>query len=669
MLLSDPKSQKSDVLPTVLAGPIIRRIQSDRLAIWLAVRAQGPVKLELFPPEMDARIFELDSSAPELLWLRAGDQLSYLLIDLVLSDPLPDEVLIPYRLSLLVEKPEGDGPRWENHTHWAKDLCYPGRELPFIRIPKKVSSVMHGSCRKPHSSCADGLVAADRAVERAISDNEAEHPMPELLVLSGDQVYVDDAAGPMVQAITALVHVLGLPDETLPGIEPGAPASGTDLRNTGGFLYKRDQLLPKIDQNASVFDVLFGGTQKPIFTSLHARNHLMTLAEMLAMYLLVWSPACWDVLPGRAAPEDLSDKDRRMYDREVRDIDGFVSGLGNVRRLLAHIPTAMIFDDHDVTDDWNLSLAWEEAAYGHPLARRVIGNALIAYGINQGWGNRPKTIREDLKTVFEAALQRPGTEDHEAAIDHILDYEKWDFEWPTDPPLIALDTRTRRWRSERNSHFPSGLLDWEAATELQAGLRNKDAVLLVSAAPIFGVKLIETVQKLFTLLGKPLMVDAEYWMAHPGTASAILNIFQHRNTPKHFVILSGDVHYSFVYDVELRNGRKSRTRQSGQNPEIWQVCSSGIKNKWPDRLLAVLDHGNRWAFAPRSPLNWLTKRRGMRIIPRKPEGTPHGRRILNAPGIGLVELSDDGAPVRISQLASTGDIYDFERREDEAHYG
>jgi hypothetical protein len=92
---------------------------------------------------------------------------------------------------------------------------------------------------------------------------------------------------------------LGLPDENLPGIEPGAPASGTDLRDAGGFLYKRDQLLPKIDQNASVFDVMFGGTQKPIFTSLHARNHLMTLAEMLAMYLLVWSPACWDVLPER----------------------------------------------------------------------------------------------------------------------------------------------------------------------------------------------------------------------------------------------------------------------------------------------------------------------------------------------------------------------------------
>ena len=667
--MSDLKSPGSAALPTVLAGPIIRRIQADRLAIWLAVREPGTVRLELFPPEADSLSVDLEPDGPELLWLPAGQHLHYLLIDLALDVPLPEEVLIPYRLSLYTSDATGTHGRWEDHTDWAADLCYPDHDLPFIRIPKKVSVVMHGSCRKPHSSCEDGLAAADRLVELSVVKEGPQSRMPELLVLSGDQVYLDDVAGPMVEAITALVKGLALPDEKLPGIDHGLPATGQHLYGAGGLLYQRDLLLPKIDQNASVFDVLFGGTRKPIFTSHHARNHLLTLAEMLTMYLLVWSPACWQVLPDREPPDGLSDKDRAMYEREVRELENFVSTLPKVRRLLAHVPTAMIFDDHDVTDDWNLSVAWEEAAYSHPLSRRVIGNALIAYGINQGWGNSPKTIDDDLQAAFKAALTQPGSDEHEAAIDHILDYEKWDFEWSTDPPLIALDTRTRRWRSERNSHFPSGLLDWEAATDLQARLRNKDAVLLVSAAPIFGVKLIEAVQRLFTLLGKPLMVDAEYWMAHSGTASAILNIFQHRNTPKHFVILSGDVHYSFVYDVELRNGRRSRARQADHNPEIWQICSSGIKNKWPDKLLAVLDHGNRWAFAPRSPLNFLTKRRGMRIIPRKPIGTPDGRRILNAPGIGIVELSDEGAPVRISQVTSSGEVYDFERRESEALLG
>jgi hypothetical protein len=326
----------------------------------------------------------------------------------------------------------------------------------------------------------------------------------------------------------------------------------------------------------------------------------------------------------------------------------------------------MIFDDHDITDDWNLSLAWEQAAYSHPLSRRVIGNALVAYALNQAWGNRARTIGPDILPPVQAALADPGSEAHETAITTLLEYEEWDYQWQTSPPLIVLDTRTRRWRSERNAHNPSGLLDWEAATDLQTHLKGKDAVLLVSAAPIFGVKLIETVQKMFTLAGKPLTVDAEYWMAHSGTASAILNVFGHRGTPQHFVILSGDVHYSFVYDVELRQTAPSLSGATDDGPKIWQICSSGIKNKWPDKLIKILDRGNRWAFSPRSPLNWFTKRRGMRVIPRKPVGTPHGRRILNASGIGLVELDETGAPIDINQVLPDGSLVSFERREAEA---
>jgi hypothetical protein len=54
-------------------------------------------------------------------------------------------------------------------------------------------------------------------------------------------------------------------------------------------------------------------------------------------------------------------------------------------------------------------------------------------------------------------------------------------------------------------------------------LINHESVVLVSPAPVFGVKLIEVVQKLFTMAGKPLLVDAENWMAHRGTANVILN--------------------------------------------------------------------------------------------------------------------------------------------------
>lgn len=155
-------------------------------------------------------------------------------------------------------------------------------------------------------------------------------------------------------------------------------------------------------------------------------------------------------------------------------------------------------------------------------------------------------------------------------------------------------------------------------------------------------------------------IYAENWMAHRGAAYAILNIFRHPKTPHHFVVLSGDVHYSFVYDVELRG----RTR----GPDIWQICSSGVRNEFPPRLLDVLDRANRWLYSPRSPLNWFTRRRRMRVIPRKPEGTPPGRRLLNGSGIGLVELDETGAPWRIRELLADGRTVAFTRREDESRW-
>ncbi len=120
------------------------------------------------------------------------------------------------------------------------------------------------------------------------------------------------------------------------------------------------------------------------------------------------------------------------------------------------------------------------------------------------------------------------------------------------------------------------------------------------------------------------MVDAENWMTHPGSAYALLNLFRHPKTPRNFVILSGDVHYSFVFQVKLRHKQ--------QSPSIWQVTSSGLKNELPHKLLALLDTANRWLYASRSPLNWFTKRRRMKITHHKPIGETKGRRLVNYSG-------------------------------------
>ncbi len=650
------------MIPLVLAGPILRRMQPSRLAFWMAVRSECDVRLELRLPDGSMQTHEwlARDVGGAVRQIKAGEHLVYLLIDCSLKAPLPLDVWVSYRLSLRFVSNHQVG--WQDHTIWASDLCYSGHDWPGFQISSKVRALLHGSCRKPHHDSGDGLVAADAHVAENVPQNgngEAGNDLPAALVMSGDQIYADDVAGPMLRAIHQVASRLGFSDETLGDLDVALPDLASDMYAHPHSYYEREQFLPKKGPERDLLGVLFRGVEKPVFTSVNAHNHLITLAELLSMYLLVWSPSVWDGLD-LSPPDGLSEEHQALYVQELKVIKAFRDGLNQVRRVMAHVPVAMIFDDHDITDDWNLNRAWEETVYGHDFSHRIIGNALIAYLVNQGWGNKPEAFEGKLWHGVQQSLGMPGCEVHDAFVEELLDFEGWDFHWETEPLLIVLDTRTRRWRSESSIHQPSGLLDWEAVTDLQRALRGRDSVMLVSAAPIFGVKLIETLQKFMTFVGKPLMVDAEYWMGHPGTASSILNVFRHRKTPDRFTILSGDVHYSFVYDVELKG-------KSG-GPDIWQICSSGIKNEFPRKLLKWLDHLNRWLYAPRSPLNWLTSRWAMRIIPRKPKGTAHGRRLLNRAGIGLVRFDELGAPVEIAQLLPNGDQVIFERREREARW-
>ncbi|MGV3504083.1 MAG: hypothetical protein ACO1O1_10265 [Adhaeribacter sp.] len=67
----------------------------------------------------------------------------------------------------------------------------------------------------------------------------------------------------------------------------------------------------------------------------------------------------------------------------------FAAELGKVRRVLANIATYMMFDDHEVTDDWHMTREWVHRVYSKPMGRRVLQNGLAAYAVFQAWGNTP----------------------------------------------------------------------------------------------------------------------------------------------------------------------------------------------------------------------------------------------------------------------------------------
>src|SRR5690606_29548724 len=124
----------------------------------------------------------------------------------------------------------------------------------------------------------------------------------------------------------------------------------------------------------------------------------------------------------------------------------------------------------------------------------------VAYAFCQGWGNDPDALA-GLVPAAERVAENPDASGRldaarqDALIDAALRFAGWDFALPTTPPLIVLDTRTHRWRNERHPSRPSGLMDWESLCELQQRLLDQPAAVIVSPAPMFGVKLIEIIQR------------------------------------------------------------------------------------------------------------------------------------------------------------------------------
>ncbi|MFS1701909.1 alkaline phosphatase family protein [Alteromonas sp. AMM-1] len=567
--------------------------------------------------------------------LQVGKHAFVNLLTFTPEQPFDAEALIAYELQF---KHSVQQSNWQ---HTLSTLLYPNQQTLNFRIPGTLSNVLHGSCRKPHHPAQDSLLRADALVAQEFTKGPQR---PDLLIMTGDQIYADDVAGPMLQAILQTIDHYGLFHESL---DQAVVGSTQDLIGHPYCYYHRQQILPQVKTNTALSKLFFGAKKKPVFTSVNAQNHLIGLAEVLAMYLLVWSDTPWAnvVFNANEVPEQF----RSKFLQELDTIAAFAADLVKVRRLLAHIPCYMIFDDHDVTDDWNLTRGWEQEVYGHPLSRRMVGNALAGYWLCQGWGNAPDRFAPLVKQAVEnftpAGLQR-----HEDFIDALFSWEDWHYGLDTQPPVQVLDTRTRRWRSESSLNKPSGLMDWEALCEFQQQTFGKEAVIVVSAAPIYGVKFIEVIQKLFTLAGKALTVDAENWMAHKGTASVILNIFRHYKTPPHFIILSGDVHYSFVYDVRLRFRRNS--------PKITQFTCSGIKNTFPNTLIRCLDTLNQWFYSARSPLNIFTRRRNMSVHDRHPDCAPN-QALLNRAAIGQLLIDPNCEEVRCLALCSDGETVEF----------
>ncbi|PFG56085.1 PhoD-like phosphatase [Vibrio sp. ES.051] len=627
-------------LPLIIAGPILRKVTATEINIWLVTTERLEGMVQITDENADILYQSSLNEQPEQFQIGRNAWVNLL----TLKGKFPTHQPLRYQITTQ----HGSLADLLPHLIYEQD-DNPNQGVTFF-ISEKADYVLHGSCRNPHHFSKDSLVTADDKIASQAIEDRAD-----MLIMSGDQIYADHVAGPTLDAIEQVIALLGLPGEKF---EQAPIADTTALYQHPNCYYGRDKLLPRYTSDGRLLNKFFPHRGTPIFSAKECENHLISFAECFAMYLLVWSPTLWQLIQSdrllesgfTVGGETLAPKWQQQWRDEKIHIEKFIAGLHKVQRLLAHIPTYMIFDDHDVTDDWNLTIGWEQAAYSNAFAKRIIGNSLIAYWLCQGWGNAPEKFNDEFMSIAQRFFSENSSQDQDAFIQYLYRFENWHYTIPTTPKVVVLDTRTRRWRSESKMNKPSGLMDWEAMIDFHQELVHQDKVIIVSAAPMFGVKFIEALQRVVTVLGKPLMVDAENWMTHPGSANTLISIFTHTKTPTNFVILSGDVHYSFAYDIKLRYRKNS--------PNIYQITCSGIKNQFPTQLLNICDGLDRMLYSPRSPLNWFTKRKRLKIYKRAPS-SHNFYRLVNHSAIGELRLDEQGKPSQISILTSDNEEIHF----------
>jgi hypothetical protein len=638
-----------------LAGPIIRRVTENRVCLWLAAANAANLKLSI-TDSSGAILGDSDPDDTPSYRSKLGQNLYiYLLQAKPHGNVFPSDTLLYYHIAVI-----------DNANSLAIDfqqlgLTYAQEKHPSFFIPNQLHDLLYGSCRKPHGlegllqinpklRLNDGLSRGDDALAKTYQNIEQR---PALLILGGDQIYADEVAATLLEKLQPQAAQLLGYDEQIPGLEQNPaqiPLNGRD-----------------------------SASRQAGFSSASAANHLLAFGEFAAMYLYVFGNAQnWRINTGMEIDPARS-----------QALEDFHNNLPKVRRLFANIPTYMLLDDHDVSDNWNITAAWYDRVRKSQVGRRVVANALAAYWAFQGWGNAPESFDPDLRWTIEQFL----TDDQQftglLAQRYDLQLWKhrgWSFSIPTSPPIIAIDSRSQR-QPDQDYNPPKLLdryaLDWLRLEWLKLQTRPKACPgwpIFVTASPVLGFAPIEWLQRLAIwaisslesspyirmledALGKQGYLeekiiekfDAESWTANLGSLVDLLTTIGNpdRMGLRQCVFLSGDVHYAFTIDA---------TFQTGQQPPLQclQLTSSAFCNIPDDKTkralaritrLANLNGGKAEHSAP--PLwPWKTWKVASRLQPSDNYGSP-GPALTTVCNIGLVKIDAQGKPA-LHQLF-TGD--------------
>lgn len=176
-----------------------------------------------------------------------------------------------------------------------------------------------------------------------------------------------------------------------------------------------------------------------------------------------------------------------------------------VRRAMANVPTYLMWDDHEVTDDWNLNPMWRDRVMTNPLGHACVRNGMLAFALFQGWGNdpekytqgKPKRLLELAWMLYAgtstAAAQQTANDEIEQLlglnrrtvdVTKFEDQLSWHFSVPgTRHLVLALDNRTQRNWVTRGGPPTNIILD-VIEKQIPAGPLPSGKEVLIVVAPL-----------------------------------------------------------------------------------------------------------------------------------------------------------------------------------------
>ncbi|WP_437319657.1 hypothetical protein [Sorangium sp. So ce385] len=533
-------------MPMILCGPMVRRVDRSTASIFLVLRESREVTLRVHAPDGSVAmsgtrcavkvgdgLYAVTVTAAKRDALAWGETYHYDLALVDPNDPTKTERTLRDDDVLVPDSPS---------THSALErLVYGAETLPSFALPPDDPAklrILHGSCRKPHGLGRDALAQTDRRVD------ERSQERPHQLFLTGDQIYADDVHEELLPSLSKLAH----------------------------------------ESRGDRVHLVSGGARKAFvaeagLTSGEADRHLLTLGEFYAMYLFVFSRVLWSGRP------------------EAPELASFYDDLPHVRRLLANTATYMMFDDHEITDDWFISRVWTQRVLANSGGRRILRNGLIAYAIFQHWGNDPAQFAEGKPGGKLLGLIDGWTGGDESTVPAIeqclgmpasaaeLEREKtgaitWSYRW--EGPMyeaIVLDTRTRRGFDTRGGMT---LMGSQQIGKLLQTSKPPRFTLVVSPAPVLGLTRLDTMQGVLAKLGLANEIDDECWARSYGHELLVERLLDRSPV----VVLSGDVHFGVSASLTDRNAASRR---------IVNFTSSALKNEsvaWKNKLLGRVGGGS-----------------------------------------------------------------------------